>query len=331
MVSPLEDSRIQPIRKGLVTTIIPVFNRPKLVKQAVASVLAQTYQSLQIILVDDGSTDTTKQIVQKLAKRNTVIESVRQRNKGPGAARQLGLERATGEYVQFLDSDDLLLPNKFSQQVAALKENPIAVAAYGKTELTQIGQEQQFIAWKRTGERHERMFPLFLNERWWGTSSPLYRRDALLKVGPILALTNEEDWELDCRLASRGGQLAYVDEFVSIQRRHDNHLSDAGGTDKRKLADRCIARQAIYKSAIRSKVEIPESAMQTFSKATFLLARECAAAGMSTQVHELLRLSIKANQGPTPAHRYFVRIGNTLGWRTAALVAKFWQQIRTSK
>jgi glycosyltransferase involved in cell wall biosynthesis len=318
------------IRKGLVTTIIPVYNRSKLVKEAVASVLAQTYQSLQIILIDDGSTDSTALVVRKLAKRNAVIEAYRQENKGPGAARQLGLKYAKGEYIQFLDSDDLVLPAKFTQQVAALKSDRDAVAAYGKTELIELGGERVNQAWKRTGEQISTMFPLFLNERWWGTSTPLYRRVELIKIGPILNLINEEDWEFDCRLAARGGRLVYVDDFVSIQRRHGEHLSDDGGSDKSKLADRCAARQAIYQSAVKSRVPIPPAEMQTFSKASFLLARECAAVGMSRQVHDLLRLSIKANQGPTQAHKLFVRIGNILGWRTAAFSARLWQRLRVS-
>lgn len=315
------------IRKGLVTTIIPVYNRPKLIKEAVASVLAQSYQSLQIILVDDGSTDRTSSVVEDLANRSTIIESFRQKNLGPGAARQLGLRHAQGEYIQFLDSDDVLLPNKFTQQIAALKTDRKAVAAYGKTELIEMGAEREYIAWKRTGEKIETMFPSFLNERWWGTSTPLYRRRPLEKIGPFLELVNEEDWEYDCRLAARGGTLAYVDEFVSVQRRQQDRLSKDGNTDKRKLADRCAARQAIYFSAKKSRTPIPNQEMQVFAKAAFLLARECAAMGMPRQVHDTLRLSIKANKGPSRAHKIFVQLGNTFGWRFAAAVARVWQRL----
>ncbi len=320
-------TEVPAIHKGLVTTIIPVYNRPSFVKEAIKSVLAQSYQSLQIIVVDDGSTDKTPKVLKRFAQKYDFVTVIRQKNAGPGVARQRGLEFASGEYVQFLDSDDLLLPQKFTLQVAALKAKREAVAAYGKTELVEIGAELKGVAWKRTGQEIDRMFPLFLNERWWGTSSPLYRHKALRKLGPILPLINEEDWEYDCRLAARGGVLAFVDEFLSTQRRHDSHLSAEGGTDKQKLQHRCIAREAIYKSAKQGKEWIEREDMELFSKATFLLARQCAAAGLTEQVHEMLRLSIKANKGSTRQHEIFVKAGNFLGWRTAGFFAMLWQRL----
>lgn len=324
MSAPLE------IRKGLVSTIIPVYNRPELVLDAVQSVLAQTYQALEIIIVDDGSTDHTLEVLKQLKKQSSTISVLHQSNHGPGVARQTGLSRASGEFIQFLDSDDLLLPNKFTQQVTALSDSKNAVAAYGKTELIQLGSEPQGVAWKRTGEKIKHMFPLFLNERWWGTSTPLYRHRVLRRVGDFLPLINEEDWEYDCRVATKeGGKLVYVDEFVSIQRRHDqSHLSDKGGSDKTKLAHRCQARKAIYDSATRSKLRFSSRHKKQFSKATFLLARECAAQGMSAQVLDLLRISIKANGGPTEQHKRFIKIGKFFGWRVAAWSALIWQRVR---
>ena len=224
------------IHHGLVSTIIPVYNRPRLIKDAVESVLAQSYQSLQIIIVDDGSTDKTPKVLRRLARRDKNITVLRQENQGPGVARQLGMQHANGEYIQFLDSDDLLLPHKFRLQVSALKAEQGAVAAYGKTELCALDAEPTGQAWKRTGQKIDTMFPLFLNERWWGTSTPLYRHKALRSLGAILPLINEEDWEFDCRLAARGGKLAYVEEFVSIQRRHDEHLSADGGQRQEQAA-----------------------------------------------------------------------------------------------
>ena len=74
------------------------------------------------------------------------------------------------------------------------------------------------VAWKRTGERISTMFPSFLQSRWWDTSTPLYRREVTDLAGPWLALRNEEDWEYDCRIASKRGRLHYCDTFVSDTR-----------------------------------------------------------------------------------------------------------------
>ena len=316
------------IKKGMVTTIIPVYNRRKLVKAAVASVLAQTYQSLQIIVVDDGSTDETAATVRHLAKRHAVVTALRQENKGPGCARQLGLEHAEGEYIQFLDSDDLIAPAKFALQVAALKSDQEAVAAYGKTEHKALDAEPRKVAWKRTGQKFDRMFPLFLRERWWGTSSPLYRHVALRKIGPFLPLYNEEDWEYDCRLAARGGKLVFVDEFVSTQHSQDQSLSTGGGLIKAKLRDRCKAREAIFLAAKKSRVKLSQDDFEFFAKSVFHLARECAAAGLKQEVHQMLKLSITANKGTTKEQELFIKFGNFAGWRAAGYAARLWQRVK---
>ncbi|MGD0948065.1 MAG: glycosyltransferase family A protein, partial [Candidatus Binatia bacterium] len=99
---------------GLITTIIPVYNRPQLLRQAVASVLAQTYQPIEIVIVDDGSTDDTPQVAETLREQHPdEVAVLRQPNRGPGPAREAGRRAARGEFVQYLDSDDLLLPDKF--------------------------------------------------------------------------------------------------------------------------------------------------------------------------------------------------------------------------
>src|SRR5438128_7526719 len=101
------------MQPALVTTIIPVFNRPSMLREAVASVVAQTYRPIEIIIVDDGSTDETARAVDDLGEQNpNEILVVHQDNTGPGLAREAGLQLATGEFIQYLDSDDVLLPRK---------------------------------------------------------------------------------------------------------------------------------------------------------------------------------------------------------------------------
>jgi len=103
---------------GLVTTIIPVYNRAAMLREAVASVLAQTYRPVEVIVVDDGSTDETAGVADELA--GDEVRVIHQPNGGPGTAREAGRRAARGEFIQHLDSDDLLLPHKFALQVAGL-------------------------------------------------------------------------------------------------------------------------------------------------------------------------------------------------------------------
>ena len=93
-----------------ISVIIPVFNTEDYLEDALGSICNQTVRDLQIIVVDDGSTDSSPQILRQIADKDSRIEIITQRNQGQGAARNRGLEKARGEYVYFMDSDDLLEP-----------------------------------------------------------------------------------------------------------------------------------------------------------------------------------------------------------------------------
>ena len=313
---------------GLVSTIIPVFNRPVLVKQAIESVFAQTYRPIEIIVIDDGSTDCTLSVLSELAEQHVELKILSQLNAGPGVARELGRQNAKGEFIQYLDSDDLLMVDKFRLQVSALKQHSGCSVAYGKTEAAQIGKPLKGLAMRQTGICFDTMFPAFLRGRWWGTSTPLYRASVLNSVGAWLPLINEEDWEYDCRIASLGGKLAYVDEFVSHARRHDDHLSDQGSTDVTKLKHRCIAQQEIYKHAQAYMLldaresEITAEDWSFYSKSVFLLARQCAAAGMADQALLMIELSVAANGRASVQHRVFCFLAAIVGWSNASKLIK---------
>ena len=107
----------------LISVIIPTFNRAAWVREAVDSVLAQTFQDFELIVVDDGSTDATGEELGSYGDRLRIIYQARQ---GVSAARNRGLEMAAGEWLAFLDSDDLWLPQKLETQVDFLNRNPRA-------------------------------------------------------------------------------------------------------------------------------------------------------------------------------------------------------------
>ncbi len=308
---------------GLVSTIIPVFNRPAMVVDAVQSVLDQDYRPIEIIIVDDGSTDETVETLNELSDSYDEVTVVRQTNQGPGPARENGRLRAKGEYVQYLDSDDLLLPCKFSLQVSALEASPHCDISYGITESCSSGETRPFKVWQKTDQAFDYLFPSFLMARWWSTSTPLYRRTATELAGAWLDTINEEDWEYDCRIASRGARLAQVKEVVSLRRFHDeDHLSADGTISVSKLAARCVSRKSIFRSMENSVVSIPPKVKEHFSKSLFLLARECASVNMQTEVEEMLMLSIVASGKKNIKHRVFIRLGRIFGWAFAAKVAR---------
>lgn len=106
----------------LVSVIIPAFNSERWIEHALSSVVEQTWDNIEIIVVDDGSTDGTADVARKLKDRHTRVIS--QANRGAGAARNCGLVSAAGDFIQYLDADDMIGPTKLAVQLAALSREP---------------------------------------------------------------------------------------------------------------------------------------------------------------------------------------------------------------
>ena len=301
--------------RGLVSTIIPVFNREAMLREAVASVLAQAHRPIEVVIVDDGSTDGTPAAADALAAAHPEITVIHQPNRGPGAAREAGRQRARGEFIQYLDSDDLLEPEKFAMQVRGLDGHPECGASYGWTRLRKPDGSVDAQPVKRTGERIDAMFPAFLQSRWWDTSTPLFRRSILDAAGPWLEQRVEEDWEHDARVASLGVRLHYCPAWVSETRQLDpGRASRIFGPET--LRDRARAHALIYSHARRAGIgdEAPE--MQHFARELFLLARQCGAAGLAPESEMLFRLAREASGagGNRLQFRAYAALARILGW-----------------
>lgn len=108
---------------GLVSVIIPTYNRADLIREALDSVFAQTYRNFEIVVIDDGSTDNTAEILRPLEEQG-LLRYIYQKNAGEAAARNKGLFEAKGQYIAFLDSDDIFEPEKLEIQTAYLQKYP---------------------------------------------------------------------------------------------------------------------------------------------------------------------------------------------------------------
>ena len=194
----------------LVSVIIPTYNRANRVLDAIASALAQTYRQLEVIVVDDGSTDTTEAALAPLTDR---IRVVRQANGGPSVARNRGAAEASGQIVAFLDSDDRWMPDKIERQVALMRRagprmcccvcNATVKGADGRTlghtfDRARIKFDFAEGEWTNPEEVLATRFLLF-------NQVVAIRRDAFDRVGGFNpALRILEDYELSLRLASVG-------------------------------------------------------------------------------------------------------------------------------
>ena len=118
----------------MISVIVPIYNTEKYLKRALNSLLKQTYQDLEILLIDDGSTDSSLKICQEYAKKDHRIKVFHQENKGVSVVRNFGLSVAKGEYISFLDSDDYMEPNMLQTLYQNLidTESDISVCHYQK-------------------------------------------------------------------------------------------------------------------------------------------------------------------------------------------------------
>lgn len=205
---------------GAVTVVIPVYNGERFIRRAVNSILKQTYPVSQIIVVDDGSKDRTRDIVETdYAEQVTLLC---QQNGGPAKARNAGLRMATGEFIAFLDADDWWEPEKLTTQIRELQKHPEAVGNY--TGLRVMSDEGVHLIDLKPVD-HTTLWPTL---RWCNPgippSSVLLRRSALDKLerGFDERQMGSEDWNLWFRLIAMGS-------FCVCQEPLTDYRSSAGG------------------------------------------------------------------------------------------------------
>lgn len=302
---------------GMVSVIIPTHNRSAMLREAVASALAQTYRSIELVIVDDGSTDDTARVLAELSQLHpSIIRWVPQVNAGPGAARNLGLQHAQGEFIQYLDSDDLLEPNKFDLQVAALREHPDAGLAYGITRRINLvtGESK---AWARTCESIGDIFPSFLMQRGWDTNAPLWRRATCDRIGRWLPLRCLEDWEHDLRAGMLGVRAVHVQAPGAIVRDHDRDRASVMGAGYTTaiVRDMVVAHAAVW-MRMRELGLRDWSYLERFSRKLFWLARLCGEFGLHVEAEAALSMAREMSAGRgTLVLRLYGFIARSIGWQ----------------
>lgn len=183
------------------SVIIPVYNGEKTIRETIESVLAQTFTDFELLIINDGSTDRTVEIVESFADPR--IQIVSYKNAGLAASRNRGIDRATTDYIAFIDADDLWTPDKLNDQFLALQNHPEAAVAYSWTDYIDDSSQVIYQGGYPTvnGDAYAHLLLVCFLENG---SNPLVRKSALLEVGGFdESLPAAEDWDLYIRLAAR--------------------------------------------------------------------------------------------------------------------------------
>lgn len=190
----------------LVSVIIPCYNCEAFIHRAVTSVLLQTYPNIELLLVDNNSTDTTFTILRGLEREYPDIISVySEKSKGACAARNHGLDKAKGEWIQFLDADDELLPEKIESQlqVAVTTDSDVVVGDY-----TRVGVRKNIPYQKEIAAEDDPWLGV-INSTLGVTSALLWKREKLLAVnGWNAALSSSQEYDLLFRLLKQGATVS---------------------------------------------------------------------------------------------------------------------------
>ena len=246
----------------LVSVIVPCYNQGRYLSEAIDSILDQTYSPIEIIVVDDGSTDNTSEVAQRYA---SLIKYVFQNNQGLSAARNTGIKNSSGEYLQFLDSDDRLEPDKIRVQADLLNQHPEIGIVYGD------------VRYFTDGNPDERKYGFDENSQaWvinrWYNPSPFFTK---LLINNVMAvncalvrchifervgffderLRAVEDWEFWIRCASKGIVFYFIEspESFALVRSHLLSMSrDQNRMDKAFLDMRLIIAQYINDRNLRT-------------------------------------------------------------------------------
>lgn len=304
----------QPLIPHLVSTIIPVYNRAGMVRQAVESVLAQTYRPIELILVNDGSTDDTASVLDALANQYPEIQVIHQANAGAGLARETGRLAAKGEFIQYLDSDDWLLPNKFTDQVQALREHPHCGIAYGTSMLVDADGTVLNPVSRATGEQIDYLFPRLLLERWWHTQTPLFRREVVDQAG-AWPKQRPEDWDLEARMGAKRVQLIHCGSVVSCQRDHPGAERVSRQSQTAYLRDEAWFLPRLYRCATKAGMTHSDPEMQVFARWLFMRARDLGGMGESGLADELLNLAQAIATQSKTSLAIVSLMRTVLGWR----------------
>ena len=203
----------------MVSILIPCFNYGWLISETLDSVVNQLYQDWECLIIDDGSMDDSREVVEHYVRRDARFQYHYQTNQGMSAARNGGLALARGKYIQFLDADDLLVPQKLAVQVAYLEAHPAADLVYGDMRYFRHGEptvlsrsaDMQDIAWVHGVQgQGEELVNALIEGNIMVSNAPLLRAALLRQVGPFAEeLRWVEDWQYWVRCAIAGASFHY--------------------------------------------------------------------------------------------------------------------------
>lgn len=276
-------------KEKLVSVIIPSYNCEEYIGKAIDSVLQQSYNNIELIIVNDGSTDRTEDIIKKYS---TSIKYISQSNQGVSTARNTGILAADGEYISFLDSDDIWNLETLGLQLGYFVSHPDVGLVYGDMELfDHTGTLSENWLVRAGGPRPEGfIFQELIFQCLFQTSTVMVRREVLDDVGLFdSALPLGEDYDLWLRIAAKY-KIGYIPKVLTGYRRRKGSLTASDATLK--PWDIAVAEKALEREADEARKISPRVVKKKFGARYFQAGYSALKEGKYSIARYRLRKSI---------------------------------------
>lgn len=221
-----------------ISVIIPVYNGKKYIKTSIESVLDQPYKDIEVIVINDGSQDESLQIAENIANKDKRVRIINQENQGVAVARNLGIYKAKGEFIAFLDQDDIWVPNFFSEKIVNLilnyKCDMISFGYYHSsqniTRLVSFQRDFKMIdnPWENIGENYRHF------------SSYFYKKDFLLKNELRFDKYRHEDERFRAQCFYRAKNILYIDKANFVYRNNQGSVTHQSLDKVEQTIENCI-------------------------------------------------------------------------------------------
>lgn len=245
-----------------VSVIVPCYNQGEFLEDSLQSLVRQTYTNWECIIVNDGSSDNTKEIALRWCESDYRIKYIEKENGGLSSARNAGLHLVRGDFIQFLDADDLIEENKFKEQLREFERDERIDVVYSVVKYFQKdsnvlfnSMNKDFIDWQPVIKNDSKLLlESFIKGNIMACNCPLIRKEIINKVGFFNEnLTSHEDYEYWVRIALAGGIFFFSDrpKTYALVRLHDRSMSN----NKENMAITALfVKHYLVKQLLNSKI-----------------------------------------------------------------------------
>lgn len=282
----------------MVSIIVPVYNVEMYLPQCIDSILAQSYSNIEVILVDDGSTDSSLSICREYAERDERIRVYHQNNMGVSAARNTGISNARGEYIAFVDSDDLIRQDYIEKLIFDLSENNADISACDLLRFNDMNEPDLL----STEENDEK---IFLSGK--EAALAVYTGQSKLHIAVWAKIIKKslfagmefpvgkihEDDALTPRLLYKANKIVYSENKMYLHRKRQNSIMEVGFSEKRFDAIEAIDNNIVFFKK-NNEMEIASAAERLRIKRHALYILDCHKYGMVKKIPQNLKMSVAA-------------------------------------